>query len=104
MVFKLKDYLNTLNRECHQWYGWSVLEGDNERYENILVNDAKAIKPTAQECIDGVAKLQSDWDAKQYQRDRQYPPIGDQLDQIYWEGIDEWKKTIKAVKDAHPKP
>ena len=104
MVFKLKDYLNTLNRECHQWYGWSVLEGDNERYENILVNDAKAIKPTAQECIDGVAKLQSDWDAKQYQRDRIYPPIGDQLDQIYWEGIDEWKKTIKAVKDAHPKP
>jgi|TARA_R100001530_G_scaffold106585_1_gene74443 hypothetical protein len=104
MVFKLKDYLNTLNRECHQWYGWSVLEGDNERYENILVNDAKAIKPTAQECIDGVAKLQSDWDAKQYQRDRQYPPIGDQLDEIYHKGIDEWKKTIKAVKDAHPKP
>ena len=44
------------------------------------------------------------YDAKKYQRDRQYPPFGDQLDQIFWEGIDEWKKTIKAVKDKHPKP
>ena len=33
-----------------------------------------------------------------------YPPISDQLDQIYHEGIDAWKVTIKAVKDAHPKP
>ena len=33
-----------------------------------------------------------------------YPPITDQLDQIYHEGIDAWKETIQAVKDAHPKP
>ena len=33
-----------------------------------------------------------------------YPPIEDQLDQIYHEGIDVWKETIQAVKDAHPKP
>ena len=33
-----------------------------------------------------------------------YPPIGDQLDKIYHEGIDEWKKVIKAVKDKYPKP
>ena len=39
-----------------------------------------------------------------YQRDREYPPIGDQLDEIYHKGIDEWKITIKKVKDAHPKP
>ena len=48
--------------------------------------------------------LQAEYEAKQYQRDRQYPPIGDQLDEIYHNGIDEWKKTIKKVKDAHPKP
>jgi len=51
-----------------------------------------------------VKRLQADYDAKQYQRDRIYPPIGDQLDEIYHKGLDEWKKTIKAVKDAHPKP
>ena len=33
-----------------------------------------------------------------------YPPISDQLDQIFHEGIDSWKETIQAVKDAHPKP
>ena len=33
-----------------------------------------------------------------------YPEIGDQLDKIYHEGIDEWKKVIKEVKDKYPKP
>jgi hypothetical protein len=32
-----------------------------------------------------------------------YPPISDQLDKIYHDGIDEWKKVIKAVKDKYPK-
>ena len=36
-------------------------------------------------------------------RAREYPSIKDQLDKIYHEGIDEWKKVIKAVKDANPK-
>ncbi len=35
---------------------------------------------------------------------RKYPPMEDQLDKIYHEGIDEWKKDIKAVKDKYPKP
>ena len=38
------------------------------------------------------------------QREENYPSIGDQLDQIFHEGIDAWKETIQAVKDAHPKP
>ena len=33
----------------------------------------------------------------------EYPSIADQLDDIYHNGIDEWKKTIKAVKDKYPK-
>jgi|TARA_R100000149_G_C5791614_1_gene82899 hypothetical protein len=40
-----------------------------------------------------------------YQRDRAvaYPSITDQLDDLYHNGIDGWKKTIKAVKDKYPK-
>ena len=40
-----------------------------------------------------------------YQRDRavEYPSIVDQLDDIYHNGIDGWKTTIKAVKDKYPK-
>ena len=33
----------------------------------------------------------------------EYPSIADQLDDIYHNGIDEWKKTIKVVKDKYPK-
>ena len=44
-------------------------------------------------------------DSKQYQRDRAeaYPSMADQLDDIYHNGVDEWKMTIKAVKDKYPK-
>ena len=33
----------------------------------------------------------------------EYPSYGDQLDDIYHNGIDGWKTTIKAVKDKYPK-
>ena len=39
----------------------------------------------------------------QYKRAAEYPSIVDQLDDIYHNGIDGWKTTIKAVKDKHSK-
>ena len=44
-------------------------------------------------------------DSKQYQRDREkeYPSMADQLDDIYHNGIDAWKATIKVTKDKYPK-
>jgi hypothetical protein len=36
-------------------------------------------------------------------RQAEYPSIADQLDDIYHNGIDGWKATIKAVKDKYPK-
>ena len=36
-------------------------------------------------------------------RANDYPSIKDQLDKIYHEGIDEWKKLIKVTKDKYPK-
>ena len=49
---------------------------------------------------------QAEYDAQAYARTRadKYPFWQDQLDQIYHEGIDAWKVTIKAVKDKYPKP
>ena len=51
------------------------------------------------------AELQADYDALEYQRDRanEYPSIADQLDDIYHNGIDAWKATIKVTKDKYPK-
>ena len=50
-------------------------------------------------------ELQTAYDNNAYQRSRanEYPTIVDQLDDLYHNGIDGWKKTIKAVKDKHPK-
>ena len=39
----------------------------------------------------------------QYKRIAEYPNIADQLDDIYHNGIDAWKTTIKAIKDKYPK-
>ena len=49
--------------------------------------------------------LQTAYDANKYQRDRaeEYPSIKDQLDEIYHNGVDGWKATIKTVKDKFPK-
>jgi hypothetical protein len=50
--------------------------------------------------------LKAEWDAKDYARSRatEYPSIGEQLDDIYHNGVDAWKATIKKTKDKYPKP
>jgi len=64
-------------------------------------------QPTEQEIADEIVRLQADYDAKQYQRDRQYPSIGDQLDMQYWDAVNgttTWKDAIAKVKADNPKP
>jgi hypothetical protein len=53
-----------------------------------------------------VTRLQAEYDNAQYARDREqaYPPMADQLDDIFHNGVAGWKKTIQAVKDTYPKP
>tara|TARA_B100000242_G_scaffold156994_1_gene112184 strand:+ start:2227 stop:2520 length:294 start_codon:yes stop_codon:yes gene_type:complete len=50
-------------------------------------------------------ELETAYENNKYQRDREtaYPSIVDQLDDLYHNGIDGWKTTIKAVKDKYPK-
>ena len=52
-----------------------------------------------------VIEVQAEYDAKEYQRKRaaEYPSMADQLDDIYHNGIDAWKATIKTTKDKYPK-
>jgi len=53
-----------------------------------------------------INELQVEYDAKEYQRQRanEYPSMADQLDDIYHNGIDGWKATIKVTKDKYSKP
>jgi len=51
------------------------------------------------------AELKAAYDAKEYQRKRaaEYPSTNDQLDDLYHNGLDGWKATIKTTKDKYPK-
>jgi hypothetical protein len=55
------------------------------------------------------AKLQAEYDALQYQRDRatSYPSIQEQLDMQYWDrknGTKKWEEFIDKIKLDNPKP
>jgi ATP-dependent DNA ligase len=52
-----------------------------------------------------IARLQAEYDAKQYQRKRaaEYPSTADQFDLLYHGGYDAWKAAIDAVKTKYPK-
>lgn len=50
--------------------------------------------------------LKKEYEAKAYQRNRQYPSIGDQLDMQYHDsvnGTSTWKDAIAKVKSDNPK-
>ena len=62
-------------------------------------------QPTQAELDKAWSDYQAAQAATKYQRDRatEYPSIVDQLDDIYHNGIDAWKATIKTTKDKYPK-
>ena len=55
----IEDFLITVRDG--QWFGWS--NSKNKIYANLIVHDGGS-KPTEQECTDGLAALQSTYDAK----------------------------------------
>jgi predicted lipoprotein len=74
--------------------------------DNIIEWHNPSVAPVTDAQIEAeISRLQAEYDAKQYQRNRakEYPSIADQLDKIFHDGIDEWKETIQAVKDKYPK-
>mgnify|MGYP001204817795 CR=1 FL=1 len=76
-----------------------------EDINQITWHDGNPSNITKQQILDKQAELKIIFDNNKYQRDREvaYPSIKDQLDDLYHNGIDGWKKTIKAVKDKYPK-
>ena len=98
----LEDFL--VDHKLGQWFTWS--DTKNKIYANIVTRDGST-KPTEAECTAGLKALQDSWDAEndsyKSKRRAEYPSTADQLDDIYHNGIDGWKATIKAIKDKYPK-
>ena len=99
---QIEDYL--VRVRTGQWFTWS--DPSNKIYANLVVLDGGS-KPTESDCTNGLKALQDAWDLEndsyKSKRRAEYPNTEDQLDDIYHNGIDGWKATIKAIKDKYPK-
>ena len=60
----IEDYL--VNLHTGGWFGWS--NPKNKVYANLIIHDDSKDKPTEQECTDGLATLQSDFDTVKAQK------------------------------------
>lgn len=68
-------------------------------------------QPTDEAIATEQARLQAEYDDNQYQRDRVYPPLGEQFDKL-WHDINngtldntgEFFTALQEVKDNNPKP
>ena len=98
----IEDYL--IKVRTGQWFGWS--DSKNKIYANLVVLDGGS-KPSEADCTNGLKALQDAWDLEnnsyKSKRRAEYPDYATQLDDIYHNGIDGWKATIKAIKDKYPK-
>jgi len=98
----IEDYL--IKVRAGQWFGWS--DSKDKIYANLIVHDGGS-KPSEADCVAGLKAMQDAWDLEndsyKSKRRAEYPSIADQLDDIYHNGIDGWKATIKAVKDKYAK-
>jgi len=79
-----------------------TLDGFTEdiQSDKVVLTNRKRVKTDAEVA----AEAASEAVAYIWKREKEYPMIEEQLDKIYHDGIDEWKKVIKAVKDKYPKP
>ena len=82
---------------------WSI---DDDTYEGLQWLDKIQTKPTEEEVQAEVARLQAEYEAKEYQRQRlkEYPSFAEQFDLLYHGGYDAWKAEIDKIKDKYPKP
>ena len=88
----------------HSLVGGRFTGGDDPK--TYVYHDGQ-IPPSEAEIDAEVERLQAEYDAQEYARNRasDYPSTGDQLDYIFHNGVAKWKTDIiQPVKDKFPKP
>jgi phosphoglucomutase len=100
MTFEIHHALESLRPGSK----WSVTNNST-----ITWLDTEQTQPTDAEIQAEIARLQADYEAKEYQRQRAaaYPSMAEQLDMLYWDkvnGTNNWAEAIDAVKQEYPKP
>jgi len=100
------------NIHAIQWDGTSGEIEYKDDTPNATISDISSygfetkFATEKQAIADAEAQAEADRIANMTYADKRvagYPSIGEQLDDIYHNGIDGWKGTIKAIKDKYPK-
>ena len=113
---KIMEAIRSLGVDCFSLSGHPTNEaeflsmyqektGKDSNNTAIMSSDKSDFSVTWSQITSKVTELKTIHDNNKYQRDRAeaYPSIADQLDDLYHNGIDGWKTTIKTVKDKYPK-
>ncbi len=91
-----------------KWFGAQWVCNGNTIDDITWLESNTIPKPTQAKIDAEVTRLQAEYDANQYQRDRAsaFPSIGDQLDMQYHDqlnGTTTWQDAIAKVKADNPK-
>ncbi len=84
-----------------------AITGIDDSNTNITSNSPSDVKITWSEYQTKYKELEAEYDALQYQRDRQYPTWQEQMDMQYHDqlnGTTTWKDAVAKVKADNPKP
>ena len=84
---EIQDYLIRLH--TGQWFGFNNKE---HTYANLVILDNTKTKPTEQECIDGLAQLQADYDQAIIDRENKKASAKQKLQDL---GL-----TVDEIKEA----
>jgi hypothetical protein len=95
-IYPLEEHMPSLDLDTETLDGWT----EDIQSDKVVLTNKKRDKTDAEVAADVASAAK----AYIWKREREYPKIEEQLDKIYHDGIDEWKKVIKAVKDKYPKP
>ena len=95
-IYPLEEIKPSFNSATETLDGWT----EDIQADKVVLTWVKRDKTSAEL----IADAESEAVAYKWKREREYPEIVDQLDDIYHNGIDAWKATIKATKDKYPKP
>ena len=70
------------------------------------ITDDHATKKAALDKVESDARdvLLAEAETYKWKREQEYPDWHEQFDDIYHNGIDGWKASIKVIKDKYPKP
>ena len=102
---KIKIYLTNNGKVYRQEINNYIVENDGSGDVLITWNVSGLAEPTAEQLAtyEDAANTEDALNTILNNRRNAYPSIEDQLDDIYHNGIDGWKATIKITKDKYPK-